>query len=145
MEPEESDGPWWVRCWCGVLNGEYRTEAEADAAVHGHPTSDRRCDEIWKSPDPPGLGEMPLFLLGDDSCSGASIEQDTDGGWQVTCHCAALDSLRFSTDEEAEKAMDKHLDAEDERSRAHFERLAAEDFNGRLHRGGQFSPCRQQP
>ncbi|WP_157474318.1 hypothetical protein [Parafrankia sp. EUN1f] len=87
---------------------------------------------VLKSPEPPGLRSMPLFLLGDESCTGAAIDQDLDGQWQVTCHCAALDSLRFPTDEEAETAMDEHLDAENARARGLFDQLAAENFNDRF-------------
>ncbi|KPM53372.1 hypothetical protein ACG83_21860 [Frankia sp. R43] len=135
VEAGGADERWWVHCWCGALNGEYPTEAAADSAVHSHPLSDRRCDVVLKSPEPPGLRSMPLFLLGDESCTGAAVDQDLDGQWQVTCHCAALDSLRFPTDEEAETAMDEHLDAEDARARALFDQLAAETFNDRFPRG----------
>lgn len=83
----------------------------------------------------PGVGFVPMFLLGDDSCTDATTDQEADGQWQVTCSCGALDSLRFLTAQDAQAAMDDHLDAEDDRARALFEQLAGDGFEGRLRRG----------
>ncbi|WP_198541214.1 hypothetical protein [Parafrankia soli] len=135
MDHEDTDGPWWVHCRCGELNGEHPTEADARAAADGHSASDRRCGEISMSACRPGVGFVPMFLLGDDSCTDATTDQEADGQWQVTCSCGALDSLRFLTAQDAQEAMGDHLDAEDDRARALFEQLAGDGFEGRLRRG----------
>ena len=135
MDAGDSYGPWGVYCRCGVLNGEYRTETEALTAALAHPPSERRCSEVSMTPCRPGTGFAPTFLLGEDCCSEASVDQDADGQWQTSCACGALDSLCFPTREDAQDAMDEHLAAEDSRSRVLFNRLAGEGFEGRLSRG----------
>jgi hypothetical protein len=129
----ESDGPWWVHCRCGALNGSFATREAAQVAVLAHPPVDR-CVEVAVRPWAGGRDVVPAYLLGDDRCAEVTMDRNDDG-WSLSCACGALDGLQFPTREDAQDARDDHLEAEDHRSRALFDDLAEEALDGPLRRG----------